>query len=187
MKYIQHTVLFGLILILASGCAHKVCSVKKPRPGSYTVFGKTYYPVKKVRAGHFTAGVASWYGPKVHGKKTSCGEVYNMHRMTAAHKTFPMNTLVRVTNLRNGRHAVVRINDRGPFVDNRIIDLSFAAAKDLGMVRAGTAAVRVTVLGSAKSAIARGRSVPWYRKSPLQALAGLFAGRGRLRDRFKRI
>jgi rare lipoprotein A len=187
MKVIQHTVLFGVILFLFSGCAHKVASVKKPRPGSYTVFGKTYHPVKRVRTGHFTSGVASWYGPKFQGRKTSCGEVYDMHRMTAAHKTFPMNTLVRVTNLKNGRRTVVRINDRGPFVDDRIIDLSYAAAKDLGMVRAGTARVRVTVLGPAKSAIARARAVPWYHKSPLRVLSRLFTGKGRLKGPFKRI
>ncbi len=92
-------------------------------------------------------GIASWYGPNFHGGTTSNGERYNMYAMTAAHKTLPMNTMVKVTNKRNGRSVVVRINDRGPFVQRRIVDLSYAAARKLGIDKTGTAPVRLEVLG----------------------------------------
>jgi rare lipoprotein A len=110
---------------------------------SYVVFGKTYYPKTSSR-GHTERGIASWYGPKFHGKKTSSGEIYDMHQMTAAHKTLPLPTYALVTNLENGRNLIVKINDRGPFVGDRIIDLSYAAAKHLGLDRKGTARVQVT-------------------------------------------
>jgi rare lipoprotein A len=110
---------------------------------SYVVFGRTYYP-KATSRGHVERGIASWYGPKFHGRKTSSGERYDMHRMTAANNTLPLPTYALVTNLENGRHLIVRINDRGPFVGDRIIDLSYAAAKQLGMDKQGTAQVQVT-------------------------------------------
>ena len=94
-------------------------------------------------------GLASWYGPDFHGKLTSNREVYDMYDMTAAHRTLPFGTQVMVTNLENGRAATVRINDRGPFVGGRIIDLSYAAARILGMVGPGTARVRLDVIRSA--------------------------------------
>ena len=109
---------------------------------SYVVYGRTYHTMDSSR-GHVERGMASWYGPKFHGRKTSSGERYDMYQMTAAHKTLPLPTYARVTNLENGRSAVVKINDRGPFVDDRIIDLSFAAAKKLGVVQKGTARVEV--------------------------------------------
>lgn len=112
----------------------------------YTINGKTYYPTT-VNVGDTATGTASWYGPDFHGKKTSNGEIYNMNAMTAAHKTLPMNTMVRVTNLGNGAQTTVRINDRGPFVAGRIIDLSKAAATNIGMVGAGTARVKLEVVG----------------------------------------
>ena len=110
-----------------------------------------YYPYKVkqyVRPGYTEYGTASWYGNKFHGKRTADGEIYNMYAMTAAHKTLPFNTYVKVTNLNNHREAVVRINDRGPFVGDRIIDLSYAAAKKLGMIGTGTAPVKIVVLSS---------------------------------------
>ncbi|MFE8034311.1 septal ring lytic transglycosylase RlpA family protein [Thiohalocapsa marina] len=110
---------------------------------SYVVFGKTYH-TKASSRNHVERGVASWYGTKFHGRKTSSGEPYDMHRMTAAHKTLPLPSYVRVTNLENGRSAVVRVNDRGPFVDDRIIDLSYAAARKLGVDKQGIARVEVT-------------------------------------------
>jgi len=113
---------------------------------SYEVFGKTYYPTVAHVDDKFS-GIASWYGPDFHAKKTSNGEIYNMYGQTAAHKTLPMNTMVRVDNLENGKSTVVRINDRGPFVVGRIIDLSNKAAHDIDMVKKGTAKVRLTVLG----------------------------------------
>lgn len=112
----------------------------------YTVFGKTYYP-SFVSVGEEYSGLASWYGPDFHGKKTANGESYDMHANTAAHKTLPMNTIVRVTNLNNNKSTVVRINDRGPFVDGRIIDLSYAAGKEVGIDKTGTAPVKLVVLG----------------------------------------
>lgn len=112
----------------------------------YTIAGKTYYP-SMAYVGDELRGIASWYGPNFHAKKTSNGEIYNMHAMTAAHKTLPMNTIVRVDNLENGLSTVVRINDRGPFVRGRIIDLSNAAAHKIDMVKKGTAKVKVTILG----------------------------------------
>ena len=112
----------------------------------YTINGKTYYPTT-VNVGDTASGTASWYGPDFHGKKTSNGETYNMNAMTAAHKTLPMNTMVRVTNLGNGAQTTVRINDRGPFVAGRIIDLSKAAATSIGMIGTGTARVKLEVVG----------------------------------------
>lgn len=112
----------------------------------YTVNGKTYYPTV-VEVGESAEGIASWYGPGFHGKKTSNGETYNQNAFTAAHKTLPMNTILSVTNLNNGRKTTVRINDRGPFVENRIIDLSKAAASQIDMLHTGTAPVRLEVIG----------------------------------------
>jgi rare lipoprotein A len=109
---------------------------------SYVVFGKTYY-TKASSRGYVERGIASWYGPKFHGRKTSSGEPYDMHQMTAAHKTLPLPTYALVRNLENGRSAIVKINDRGPFVGDRIIDLSYAAAKKLGVDQKGTAHVEI--------------------------------------------
>ncbi len=111
----------------------------------YTVMGKKYCP-SVVKVGDIFNGTASWYGDAFHGKLTSNGEYYNMHDLTAAHKTLPINTLVKVTNLRNNQSTTVRINDRGPFVDSRIIDLSFAAAQDIDMIKKGTALVKLEVI-----------------------------------------
>lgn len=111
----------------------------------YEVFGKRYF-VKDSSAGYQERGVASWYGKKFHGNLTSNREVYDMYTMTAAHKTLPLPTYVRVRNLRNDKSIVVRVNDRGPFVSNRVIDLSYAAALKLGMVRDGTSLVEVTAI-----------------------------------------
>ncbi len=112
----------------------------------YTINGKRYYPTV-VSVGWRQEGIASWYGPDFHGGTTSNGERYNMYAMTAAHKTLPMNTMVRVTNKRNGRSVVVRINDRGPFVSGRIIDLSYTAGRKIGIDKTGTAPVTLQVLG----------------------------------------
>ncbi len=119
-------------------------------PSSYVVFGKRYYVLDSAE-GFVQRGVASWYGTKFHGRPTSSGEVYNMHAMTAAHKTLPIPVYVHVRNLDNGRSAVVRVNDRGPFIDGRIIDLSYAAAKKLGVDGPGTANVKISVLKRGES------------------------------------
>ncbi|WP_269843840.1 septal ring lytic transglycosylase RlpA family protein [Helicobacter anatolicus] len=112
----------------------------------YKIAGKWYYP-SRVDIGDIFDGIASWYGPNFHDKKTSNGETYNMHAHTAASKTLPMNTIVKVQNKENGKITIVRINDRGPFVDGRIIDLSNVAAHDIDMVDKGTAQVRLEVIG----------------------------------------
>ncbi len=117
-----------------------------PTMKPYVVRGIKYYPTV-VNVGDEFSGIASWYGPDFHGKLTSNGETYNMHDMTAAHKTLPMNTIVRVTNKSNGLVTIVRVNDRGPFVATRIIDLSNAAAHKIKMVEKGTAPVKIEVLG----------------------------------------
>jgi rare lipoprotein A len=112
----------------------------------YTVFGETYRVLNSSK-GFVQEGEASWYGTKFHGNNTSNGEVYDMYSMTAAHKTLPIPSYVKVTNLLNGKTVVVRVNDRGPFHGGRIIDLSYAAATKLGYARLGTAQVRVDAVG----------------------------------------
>ena len=114
-------------------------------PPFYDVLGKRYFVLGSAE-GYLERGVASWYGPTFHGERTSNGESYDMYGMTAAHKTLPLPTYARVTNLRNGRSIVVRINDRGPFVANRLIDLSYTAAAKLDMLRDGTTLVEVRAL-----------------------------------------
>jgi rare lipoprotein A len=114
-------------------------------PAFYDVMGKRYF-VLSSGVGYVERGVASWYGPGFHKVRTSTGEPYDMYAMTAAHKTLPLPAYVRVTNLQNGRSIVVRVNDRGPFVGNRIIDLSYTAASKLDMLRNGTAMVEVRTL-----------------------------------------
>jgi rare lipoprotein A len=114
-------------------------------PPFYDVFGKRYY-VLSSSVGYWERGVASWYGPGFHKVRTSTGEPYDMYGMTAAHRTLPLPAYVRVTNLQNGRSVVVRVNDRGPFVGNRIIDLSYTAAAKLDMLRNGTAMVEIRTI-----------------------------------------
>jgi rare lipoprotein A len=129
------------------------CEVK-PRfcnPSSYRVAGKTYHVLKSAAA-YCERGVASWYGTKFYKGKTASGETYNVLGMTAAHRTLPIPTYVCVTHLKNGRQAIVKVNDRGPFKSGRIIDLSYVAAKKLGI--AGTAPVEVTVVEPDAGALA---------------------------------
>ena len=128
--------------------------VPRPEPRSrygngpvYEVFGETYR-VMNSSSGYKERGVASWYGKKFHGRLTSNREPYDMYAMTAAHKTLPLPTYVKVRNLRNDKSIVVRVNDRGPFVRGRIIDLSYGAAKKVGLVGPGTARVKIVALGA---------------------------------------
>ncbi|MEP7242698.1 MAG: septal ring lytic transglycosylase RlpA family protein [Gammaproteobacteria bacterium] len=121
---------------------------KRGNPPFYTVLGKRYVLLPSAE-GYLERGVASWYGPTFHGVATSIGESYDMYGMSAAHKTLPLPAYARVTNLRNGKSVVVRINDRGPFVANRIIDLSYTAAAKLDMLRDGTSLVEVRVVTTA--------------------------------------
>ena len=146
----QTHVRFGVICLVLGfliSCAAPP-SAPPPKPGKpkpYRV-GKTWYqPVADAR-GFKQTGIASWYGKKFHGRKTSSGETYNMYALTAAHKTLPLGTYVHVKNLDNGHEITVRINDRGPFVRGRIIDLSFSGAKKMDMITTGTARVKIVAL-----------------------------------------
>ena len=143
---------------------------RKGNPPFYEVRGKRYY-VLSSSAGYWERGVASWYGPGFHTELTSNGESYDMYGMTAAHKTLPLPAWVRVTNLENGRSIVVRVNDRGPFVGNRIIDLSRTAAAKLDMLKNGTAMVEVRSLDAAAPA-SQATPPP---KSDLYVQAGAFS------------
>jgi rare lipoprotein A len=137
------------MLIWAVGCAPPRAPAPIPgHPKPYRV-GKTWYQPVPDAKGFRERGVASWYGSDFHGRKTSSGEVYDMYAMTAAHKTLPLGTYVRVRNLTNSKVIDVRVNDRGPFVEGRIIDLSYTGAKALGIVGPGTAPVEIMALGMA--------------------------------------
>lgn len=150
-------VMFGTSTLF-TGCSQKpktVCATKytsaarhRATMRPYEVLGKCYSPTY-VEVGQVMKGISSWYGPNFHGKHTSNGEVYNMHARTAAHKTWPMDTMVKVHNLQNGKSTIVRINDRGPFVQGRIIDCSYTAGKEIGLDRMGIAKVSVKVVGFA--------------------------------------
>jgi len=138
--------LFFLCSCSAGRPASTVARSPQGYPRSYQVFGKWYQPVPDSK-GFRERGIASWYGKDFHGKKTANGETYDMHEMTAAHKTLPLGTYVKVFNLDNDKETDVRINDRGPFVRGRIIDLSYEAARRVGVVGPGTASVEITAIG----------------------------------------
>lgn len=189
------------LALLAAACAHEPQRPEPPRPSPgaggdgtvreeprarlgnppfYEVAGKRYVVLASA-AGYIERGVASWYGPTFHGGRTATGETYDMHAMTGAHPTLPLPTWVRVTNLQNARSVVVRLNDRGPFSSNRIIDLSRAAAEQLDMIRAGTAMVEVRSLAGERSP---GQAAPLATSSPASrfyAQAGAFADEGNAR------
>lgn len=114
-------------------------------PAHYEVFGQKYKTMQN-SLGYEAEGTASWYGRKFHGKRTSCGEPYDMYAMTAAHKSLPLPTYAKVTNVKNGKEVIVKINDRGPFVKDRLIDLSYAAAKKLGIHASGTGKVKICAI-----------------------------------------
>lgn len=123
---------------------------KYGNPTSYDVFGRRYFTLTTSQ-GYQEKGIASWYGSKFHGRRTSSGETYDMYAMTAAHKTLPLPSYVEVTNLSNGRKVIVKVNDRGPFHDNRLIDLSYSAAKKLGIIGHGTGMVEVRAISGSKT------------------------------------
>lgn len=127
-NYVYKVALLFLVILFVASCG---VIPRKPSADTLAMLGE---------------GRASWYGPDFHGKRTANGETYNMNRLTAAHRTLPFNTVVRVDNLENGNSVIVRINDRGPYIGNRIIDLSREAASQLGMIRNGTADVRLYLL-----------------------------------------
>ena len=134
----------------------------------YSVMGKTYFPLQDARRYRAT-GTASWYGTKFHGQATANGETYDLYGMTAAHKTLPLPSYVKVTNLENGKSVILRVNDRGPFYSDRIIDLSFAAAKKLGYAETGTARVTVEGIDPHEWWAQQGRPVPLVLAAPQQA------------------
>ena len=156
-----------MMMSLVAGCGTRRTAVYIPTKKSkatqrpYKINGKTYYPIDSAR-GYRESGMASWYGKKFHGGKTANGEKFNMYAKTAAHKTLPMNTMVLAINLENGKETIVRINDRGPFSRGRIIDLSYAAAKDIDMLRNGVARIEIIALGET-AATARDRDKLRYR------------------------
>jgi rare lipoprotein A len=150
-------------------------------PPFYEVAGRRYVVLESA-AGYVEQGVASWYGPDFHGRRTATGETYDMHAMTGAHPTLPLPTWVRVTNLQNGRSVDVRLNDRGPFSKNRIIDLSRAAAEQLDMIGSGTALVEVRSLATGAPPAASAPAAQFW------AQAGAFADEDnarRLADRLQ--
>lgn len=138
-------------------------------PDSYVVLGRRYH-VMNSSHGYTERGIASWYGKKFHGRRTSSGETYNMHSMTAAHKSLPLPSYVRVRNLENGRSVIVKVNDRGPFHDNRIIDMSYAAASKLGMMATGTALVEVKAISTDSD---RQMAAAQPRESPVKKTASI--------------
>lgn len=166
MKFRSRIQILILCLFVISGCSTHLdtgydpgyvppstASSREKRPATqkpYKINGVRYTPLASAN-GFVQIGLASWYGKKFHGRKTANGEIYDMYAMTAAHKTLPLGTWVRVHNLENNRKIVVRINDRGPFVHGRIIDLSYTGAKKLEILGPGTAKVKVTALGEATS------------------------------------
>jgi rare lipoprotein A len=153
-------VVIACALIISAGCAHRTSTARPPVqappvqsvPGAEVPSPPSGAPPAVERqpaipGQYVEEGVASWYGDPFNGRRTSNGEVYDMHQFTAAHRTLPFGAIVRVTNLRNGKQTEVRITDRGPFVANRVIDLSLSAARAIDMIGTGTAPVRLEILG----------------------------------------
>lgn len=199
------------MLIVFSGCAVNRApeSASSGQPGAarlpdgaggvyktgnpYRIAGRWYTPMQTAAA-YDRTGIASWYGRDFHNKRTANGEIYDMHALSAAHTTLPLPTLVRVTNMENGRSVVVRVNDRGPFAKDRLIDLSYAAARELGFVRQGTARVRVQTLdlpasqAETASAPAAMEAAPDMRRSP-PATGGIYVQLGAFgsRDNAERL
>ncbi len=168
-----------LVFLYLNGCARVRPLSPPPKtpakaPGQsppYKVMGKWYHPLPH-SVGFSQKGLASWYGKKFHGRKTSSGEIYNMYGVSAAHKTLPLGTYVKVHNLKNHKKIDVRINDRGPFVRGRIIDLSYGAAKKLGIVGTGTAPVEIIALGRPMARKSSTEKAPSY--MPIDFYSGNF-------------
>ncbi len=175
----QRFLISAILLVVMSGCAAKIQEVKRDCGPPYTVRGKTYHPLKNVEPGFTQDGIASWYGPGFHGRKTASGETYDMHELTAANNVLPLKTLVKVKNLGNGKEVLVRINDRGPFVNDRVIDLSLSAALGLGMVKPGTAPVRITVVDPLKTQVASNEKATPAKEVPTSAPNPFFSNKVR--------
>ncbi len=206
------SVILSLCLVMAAGgCGGRAGVVGKPAEAParklivlpkaadhpsqkpYKVNGRTYYPLPGAE-GFVQYGKGSWYGPKFHGRPTSSGEIFDMYKKTAAHKTLPLGTYVEVLNLSNGRKVVLRINDRGPFVKGRIIDLSRAAADEIGLIRPGVAEVRIVAMAEEVGTLATAAGkkpvveVQELKKGEFTVQVGAFKSREnalRLADRLK--
>ncbi len=145
MAFAAWLLLIGILPACVSTASTDATTSLHPTQRPYRINNHTYYPIPSAY-GFNQTGIASWYGDDFHGRPTSNGETYDMHGMTAAHKTLPMNTVLLVQNLENNREIIVRVNDRGPFVKGRIIDLSYSAAKRLNIVGTGLARVKISAL-----------------------------------------
>ena len=160
MKRQVFSALCSVMVLLAFGCATTITGPGAP--------GASIPPPGAAKVVDTFEGMASWYGPEFHGKKTASGEVFDMTDLTAAHKELPMGTTCIVTNLRNNKSVTVRINDRGPFVKDRVIDLSYAAAKVVGMIDTGTAPVRVEVLAGGDTTPEEPVAAPAVVETPIE-------------------
>jgi rare lipoprotein A len=180
--------IFAITCLLFSGCSFKrPPDIPVPSKGVpektedyYVINGERYYPIDSAK-GFVQTGIASWYGDDFHGKKTANGEVYDMHKKNAAHTILPFDTYVKVTNLRNKKYTIVRINDRGPFVKGRIIDLSYSAAKEIDLIEPGTTQVEVMALN-------KNQIDPGLREGIFTVQVGAFAEQAnaqRLADKLK--
>jgi rare lipoprotein A len=184
-------ILTGALLVGIYGCGRSVVSSSRPAPSSsrpvaaippsypkpYKALGQWYQPLPDAKDFRQT-GIASWYGEDFHGKKTSSGEIYDMYAESAAHKTLPLGTIVRVRNLDNNREMEIRINDRGPFVNGRVIDLSYACATKLGVVGPGTAPVELVAVGTTTPASgSAGVSADFYYQGNFTIQVGAFSDR----------
>ena len=181
-------ILTGMVIIGVYGCSRSVPSSSRPvRPPSaaippssskpYKAMGQWYQPLPDAR-GFRQTGIASWYGEDFHGKKTSSGETYDMYAESAAHKTLPLGTIVRVRNLNNNREMEIRINDRGPFVNGRVIDLSYACASKLGVVEPGTAPIELVAVGTTVMAASTcASSADFYYQGNFTIQVGAFSDR----------
>ena len=194
--------LFPLLLamfILASctTTVHRRPGSKGRQPAtqrSYTVNGITYYPIANA-AGYRETGMASWYGGHFHGRKTASGETYDMFAHTAAHKTLPMGTMLLVRNLENNKQTVVRVNDRGPFTKKRIIDLTYTAGAEIGLIKQGIARVEIVALEQAPATKATSGNLrisgltvhPDFNRGKFYVQVGAFARRGNARTLARRF
>jgi rare lipoprotein A len=154
---VKLTSLVIFLFLLGCSATGKSAAPLPGYPKPYKIGKRWYQPLKHAPRAFRERGIASWYGKEFHGRKTASGEDYNMYAMTAAHKTLPLGTCVRVYNLNNGKTVDVRINDRGPFVRGRIIDLSYKAAKRIGLVGPGTVHAEIVALGSLKERVVGGK------------------------------
>ena len=197
----KRSIFFLLITVSIFGCAVRdkqtpryketdIVLLEKLEP--YSVNGRLYYPVAR-RAGFVQEGMASWYGKGFHRKKTASGQIFNMWGKTAAHKTLPFGTYVRVENVSNQREVVVRINDRGPFVKGRIIDLSYGAAREIGLIGPGVTRVRLVALSKEVGKIKSGNTyrplveARHFRKGRFTIQVGAFENEGNARRLAKRL